>query len=81
MVINVSETQPDLAKLLDRVAEGEEFVLGRAGRPIARLVPYTVPRLPRRPGRLSGAVWIAPDFDETPAQVKSDFEGPDAGST
>lgn len=81
MVINVYEAKTNFSKLLDRVAGGEELVLGRAGRPIARLVPYTKPRLPRRPGRLSGRVWIAPDFDETPAEVIADFEGTGANSS
>lgn len=80
MVINVYEAKTNLSKLLDRVADGEELVLGRAGRPIARLVPYALPRTPRRPGRLGGTVWVAPDFDETPAGVVADFEGADSGS-
>ena len=81
MVINVYEAKTNLSKLLDRVADGEELVLGRSGRPIARLVPYAKPQLPRQPGRLSGKVWIAPDFDETPEGVIADFEGADAGSS
>ena len=75
MVINVYEAKTHLSKLLDRVAEGEELVLGRAGRPIARLVPYREVRQPRKPGRLAGRVWIAPDFDETPEDVIAAFEG------
>ncbi len=81
MVINVYEAKTNLSKLLDRVADGEELVLGRAGRPVARLVPYTKPRLPRRPGRLSGRVWIAPDFEKTPPEVIADFEGTGGGSS
>ncbi|MXW27893.1 MAG: type II toxin-antitoxin system prevent-host-death family antitoxin [Chloroflexi bacterium] len=81
MVINVYEAKTNLSKLLDRVADGEELVLGRAGRPIARLVPSTLPQTPRRPGRLGGTVWGAPDFDETPAEVVADFEGADSGSS
>ena len=75
MVINVYEAKTHLSKLLDRVAEGEELVLGRAGRPIARLVPYRELRQPRKPGRLAGRVWIAPDFDETPEDIIAAFEG------
>ena len=75
MVINVYEAKTHLSKLLDRVAEGEELVLGRAGRPIARLVPYREVRQPRKPGRLAGTIWIAPDFDETPEDIIAAFEG------
>ena len=75
MVINVYEAKTQLSKLLDRVAEGEELVLGKAGKPMARLVPYREVRQPRKPGRLAGKIWIAPDFDETPEDVIAAFEG------
>lgn len=81
MVIDVDDAQTNLATLMERVANGEVLVLGRAGRPIARLVPYAMPRQPRQSGRLSGRVWAAPDFDETPARTIADFEGEDAGSS
>ena len=75
MVINVSEARTHLSKLLDRVANGEEIVLGKAGTPVARLVPYVESRRPREPGRLAGTIWIAPDFDETPEDIIAAFEG------
>lgn len=75
MVINVYEAKTHLSKLLERVAEGEELVLGKAGKPMARLVPYREVRQPRKPGRLAGKMWIAPDFDETPEDIIAAFEG------
>lgn len=75
MVINVYEAKTHLSKLLDRVAEGEELVLGKAGKPMARLVPFRELRQPRKPGRLAGNIWIAPDFDETPEDIIAAFEG------
>ena len=75
MVINVYEAKTHLSKLLERVAEGEELVLGKAGKPMARLVPFREVRQPRKPGRLAGKVWIAPDFDETPEDIIAAFEG------
>ena len=43
---------------------GEEIVIARAGRPVARLVPLKI-RTQRRPlGIWKGQIWIAPDFDE-----------------
>ena len=42
--VNVHEAKTHLSKLLDRVARGEEIVVAKAGKPIARLVPV------RRPG-------------------------------
>ena len=61
--VNVHEAKTHLSRLLERVEAGEEIVLARAGRPIARIVPYGARREPRRPGIWKGRVWIAPDFD------------------
>ena len=75
MVINVYEAKTHLSRLLDRAAAGEEIVLGKAGKPMARLVPYRARRRPRVPGRLVGKIWIAPDFDDTPEDLIAAFEG------
>ncbi len=41
-VINVHEAKTNLSKLLDRVAHGERIIIGKAGKPIARLEPISV---------------------------------------
>ena len=38
-VINVHEAKTNLSKLLDRAAHGERIIIGKAGKPIARLEP------------------------------------------
>lgn len=53
-VINVHEAKTHLSRLLDRVRDGEELILGKAGKPYARLVP--LPRKKRVPGIVSGEV-------------------------
>ena len=75
MVINVYEAKTRLSELLERADRGEEFVLARAGRPVARLIPYRPGREPRVPGRLSGRITIAADFDDTPEEIIDAFEG------
>ena len=75
MIINVYEAKTQLSKLLDRVLEGEEIVIGRAGKPVARLTPFLPERKPRVPGRLAGKIVIAEDFDATPAWLLDAFEG------
>lgn len=75
MVVNVHEAKTHLSRLLDRVAAGEEIVLGKSGRPIARLVPYRETPEPRRPGRLRGELRVAEDFDATPDGLLDQFEG------
>ena len=74
-VVNVHAAKTHLSRLLERVEAGEEITLARAGRPIARLVPYRPLRQPRRAGSLRGKIWIAPDFDspEVNEQIARDF--------
>ena len=50
-----------LSRLLDRVAAGEEIILGKHGKPVAKLVP--IEPVTRRPGRLKGKIKMAADFD------------------
>jgi prevent-host-death family protein len=50
--VNVYEAKTHLSRLLDRVAAGEEIVIARAGKPVAKLVPLPATE-PRRPGRLA----------------------------
>jgi prevent-host-death family protein len=61
--VNVHEAKTHLSRLLARVATGEEILISRAGKPIARLVPAARRRPRRRPDRDKGAGWIAEDFD------------------
>ena len=62
--INIHEAKTHLSRLVERVEAGEEITLARAGRPVARLVPYRARREPRRPGLWKDQVWIGPGFDE-----------------
>ena len=61
--VNVHEAKTHLSRLLARVAGGEEVLISRAGKPVARLVPATRRRPRRVPGRDQGKGWIAEDFD------------------
>jgi prevent-host-death family protein len=73
-VVNVHDAKTHLSRLLERVAGGEEIVIAKAGRPVARLVPLE--KAPRRPGRLKGRLRIGRDFDEPlPEALQREFEG------
>ncbi len=75
MLINVHEAKTHLSRLLAQVAEGEEIIIGRAGRPIARLIPYVERHEPRVPGALRNRISMADDFDDTPEELIAAFEG------
>lgn len=73
--VDIREAETQLSRLLQEVAEGEEVIIARAGKPIARLLAYTESSEPRSPGAWRGQVWMADDFDETPEEVIDLFEG------
>lgn len=73
--VNIHEAKTHLSRLLERVAEGEEIVIARAGRPVARLVPWVAPRRSRRLGLYAGQIRIADDFDDLPSDIARSFEG------
>jgi prevent-host-death family protein len=74
--VNVYEAKTHLSQLLDRAAAGEEIIIARAGRPVARLVALAEPSSRRRvPGAWHGKVSIAADFDELPAETEAAFRG------
>jgi len=76
MIVNTHEAKTHLSRLIERAAKGEEIIIGKAGRPIARLVPYREIPTPREPGVWRGQVTLADDFDTTPDEVIDGFEGP-----
>jgi prevent-host-death family protein len=74
--VNVYEAKTHLSQLLDRAAAGEEIVIARAGRPVARLVALREGSARRRtPGGWRGKVMIADDFDALPVEVEAAFRG------
>ena len=73
---NVHEAKTHLSRLLDKVTEGEEVVIAKAGVPVARLVPARPAAGPRALGIAKGRVFIADDFDAPlPKGVLKRFEG------
>ena len=71
-LVNVNEAKTHLSHLLDRVRQGEEFVLAKAGKPYARLVPLEE-RKPRQPGIVKGSV-DGSFFDPLPEEELKEWE-------
>jgi prevent-host-death family protein len=75
-VTNIHEAKTHFSKLVERVAAGEEIVIGRAGKPVARLVPYEEAAKPvRKPGAWRGKVKIKPGFDAVDKEIEAMFNG------
>jgi prevent-host-death family protein len=76
MEVNIHEAKTHLSRLLQRVAEGEEVTIARAGVPVAKLVPVEVKKNVRPLGFARGEIWVADDFDAPlPDDLLAAFEG------
>lgn len=74
--VNVHEAKTRLSQLLVAVEAGEEVVIARAGRPVARLVGLEPAAPQRRLGLLAGRFTVPADFDAPlPDDVQALFEG------
>jgi len=77
-ICNVHEAKTHLSRLIDRAAAGEEIIIARAGRPVARLGPLSAVARPRLPGLLKGKIRISSDFDAPlPRHLLASFYGDD----
>ena len=75
VVVNVRQAKAQLSRLLKRVEAGEEVVIARRGKPVARLVDCK-PLRKRRPDRLKGKIVIPDDFfDPLPEEELKAWEG------
>ena len=74
-MLNVYEAKSKFSDVLNRVEAGEDIVIARAGRPVARLIPYVERISPRVPGLMRGQIWISDDFDDTSEDVIASFYG------
>jgi prevent-host-death family protein len=76
MNVSVYDAKTNLSRLLDRAAGGEEIVITRNGRPVAKLVAATSTRKPRKLGVLKGRIRIRKTFDAPlPDDLLEAFEG------
>ena len=74
--IDIREAKKHLSRLLERAIAGEEIMISKAGKPVARLGPYTAPKRPKRkPGSLKGKIKILPGFDAMDKEIKELFSG------
>ena len=76
--VKIHEAKTQLSRLIERVRQGESFVIAKAGRPVAKLVPIEADttRSPKRLGFLAGAFEIPGDFDRMGTkEIARAFEG------
>ena len=73
MTVNIHEAKTNLSKLIAMLEEGEEIIIAKAGKPIAKLEKYA-PSPRREPNKLRGKVKYLEDFDAADAEITALFE-------
>ena len=74
--VNIHEAKKNLSRLIERVKAGEEVIIAKAGKPVARLVPVALVRAIRKPGALKGRIRVGIDFNAPlPKELIAAFEG------
>ncbi len=72
--INIHEAKTHLSKLVQQAADGEEIIIAKAGKPLARLVALSTRSEPRPIGLFDGEDYhIASDFDDLPEDMAEAF--------
>lgn len=72
-ITNISEAKSQLSALIEKVQSGDEVIIGKAGKPVAKIVPYDRIVEKRTPGALKGKIRISEDFDELPEEIAEAF--------
>ncbi len=86
-ITHISEAKASLSRLIERALQGEEVVIGKAGKPVVKIAPYDLDETPRElgAGNWKGKIWMADDFDDLPDDILQLFageveDGEDSGS-
>lgn len=72
---NIYQAKTQLSKLIAQVEEGKEVVIAKAGKPVAKIVPYEQKLKPRVAGLWKGKVRISDDFDDEDEEINKLFYG------
>ena len=68
---NIADAKTRFSELVQKALLGEEVIIAKDNKPVAKLVPLEKRKQPRKPGSGKGQIlYIAPDFDATPEQFK-----------
>jgi len=63
MQVNIHEAKTHFSKLIIQASKGEDIIIARAGKPVARLIALEKPIRPRKPGSAKGQITMSDDFD------------------
>lgn len=73
MQFNIHEAKTNLSKLIKEAEAGQEVIIAKAGKPVAKLSPYKEKLKPRKLGLLKGKIWVADNFDDEDEEINKLF--------
>ena len=75
LISNIHETKTNLSKLIEMVLAGEDVIVAKAGKPVAKLIPYTPLKKTSAFGIWKGKAWISKGFDDEDKEINKMFYG------
>lgn len=71
---DIHEAEMQLAELVNAAAQGDNIIITKAGKPLARLIPVFAGQVVRGPGSMKGEIYVADDFDAPlPEEIQAAF--------
>lgn len=74
-VFNIHQAKTNLSRLIEKTQKGEDVIIAKSGKPVAKLIPFKKKLKLRKPGLWKGKVWVSPDFDEEDEEINKLFYG------
>lgn len=71
--INIHQAKTNLSKLIEKTSKGEEVIIAKAGKPVAKLVAYKEKLKPRKLGLLKGKIFIPDNFNDEDEEINKLF--------
>jgi prevent-host-death family protein len=73
MTLNLHEAKARLSALVEQAADGQEIIIAKYGKPMAKLVPFAT-KTKRKPGKYKGMIWTSEDFDAPMPDIEDAME-------
>lgn len=73
LTTNIYQAKTNLSKLIEKVLAGEEVVIAKAGKPVAKLSAYKEKKKQRKSGLWKGKVWMSDDFNDESEEINKLF--------
>lgn len=70
LTVTLSDAKARFSEIVERAIQGEEFIVTRMGKPVAKVVRYGTRDQPKKLGDLAGQIQISEDFDEWPPDLE-----------